>query len=1268
MNSGDGRYGGPADEARADYEARHGLAHGSGSRPPEPGRAPRPEFRRGEFDRGPWSTPRLEAGQRPHLYRYAVDRPLISAELKLWIGIIALGLVPLCAVAWAANEAIVVWALESRIIPESATRSMPHTVRVASVVLGVFFAVLSLPVVAYAGSQMYGLGPVRFVVDPLIMLMAPLSRPLRSALTSLRAAGAAICALVVGLVKAALGSVGRATARLLGLAWTPFGFGLSLAKAVAHRALAGARSLVAAVARPGVGLLTAAGTVVVAIITLAFAAVWFGARFALSLAAAARQRAASGLAALKVWSLRALARARGLAALVARPGVALTTVAGTVVVAIITLAFVAVWFGARFVLSLAAGARQRAATGLGALRERMRSAALEFSAFVVRALEPAAGRIKRAAAAVWQGCCGACAAARRMIDSNASSMRLLAGRVLAGIASIVALAVYPFAVAASFTWRAATAGVSYFARDLSVASATVFAFLGQAFDIAARAVPQTASAAFSAFAKMARPPVRIAVAITVATAAAFSAMAAALAAAARALAFEAHQSYRAAVRLVLVSAWAILAAFYPAAAVVAGLGRWSAAALVGAGRAFDAFVGAYVQGLAGAARGAWAGLLFPLRVSSTGLGTVPDLWNAAGWVLEHGSWPRNRDYHLTGSRLASLGATGAALGCILLLASAALAPVFAPEPSVTVVHWSTGHLIRDGSDLRLLRQMAAEYNAAGHRTQSGKRIKIEIYYEGGAEQSTELISRLTRGAPIDKNLPDPALVTPSASHWLVNVNYAAGREVIDLRDTDSRSLARSYVGIVTYRDMAECLGWPQKEVGFADIIALRDDPRGWASYPCARPEWGPRALLAFTDPSTSDTGRAVLMALYAIGAGKAPEDLTVSDLTRPEVVDYVKSFQLLVDHYMSTSIALNTRIHLGPGYGHFFILPEDNLVHLYDGTEVWSHNGIEERAPPLQRDMVLIYPREGSQLRENCACLVRAPWVSAEQAEASDLWLSFLRQDAQQASFVASGFRPGTGAPIGQEAARPGMNQLPPTNVLHAERVDPAVATAIDGSWDVVKRPAIVTFVVDTSGSMLGNKLKKAKFGLTQAIEVMARNNQVGLVTFDEKVNLQLPVGQVTQNKATIEAAIRDLKAGGETALYDAIKAGILMTDEAEGDPNAIRAVVVITDGRANRGSTGLDDLVQMASDREIKVSRFRGFADDQAQEATTGRAVTKENVSGTALALKTRRPVQVFFIAIGKDADLDIGRILAGATGAEFQGVGEADLAEVLEQFSRYF
>ena len=521
-----------------------------------------------------------------------------------------------------------------------------------------------------------------------------------------------------------------------------------------------------------------------------------------------------------------------------------------------------------------------------------------------------------------------------------------------------------------------------------------------------------------------------------------------------------------------------------------------------------------------------------------------------------------------------------------------------------------------------------------------------------------------------ENIPEPTIVTPSSAHWLVTVNYEVGRAVVDLDAAES--IVRPVIGIVTYEEMARCLGWPQKQIGFADIIALKNDPRGWASYSCAKAEWGKTPLLAFTDPTTSSTGRSLHLALYSIAANKRPQDLTIDDVNDPEVEAYVKGFQRVIDHYLIGTTVLNTKIYQGPRYGHFFVMPEDNLIHLYEGTERSYMNGIKTTAPPIEERMVMIYPKEGSMPRKNCACIVQADWVDEEQVEGSQQWIDFIREDEQQRAFMAAGFRPGTDLdlnyPGSKISSRFGLNPAEPKVVLNPSLTRPEVAAAIDENWELVKRPGIVTFVVDTSGSMLGDKLRQAKDGLVRALGSMARNNQVGLVTFDDTVNARIQVAPLVTNRFAIADAIHEMRARGETALYDAIRSGIQMTDAAAGDVGAIRAVVVLTDGRANKGSTELDDIIRIMSRDEVPIRRFGGMVDEPSALDAGGTEVAKQDVVGIGLAMDTDQPVQVFYVGIGDDADMEVGRLLAGATGAEFQGVTEQDLASLLEEISGYF
>ncbi len=188
-----------------------------------------------------------------------------------------------------------------------------------------------------------------------------------------------------------------------------------------------------------------------------------------------------------------------------------------------------------------------------------------------------------------------------------------------------------------------------------------------------------------------------------------------------------------------------------------------------------------------------------------------------------------------------------------------------------------------------------------------------------------------------------------------------------------------------------------------------------------------------------------------------------------------------------------------------------------------------------------------------------------------------------------------------------------------------------------------------------------------RSLDNMARNNAVGLVTFNDAVNTLIPVAPLAENRLKVADAVHEASVMGESALYEAIEAGVEMTDAASGEADDIRAVIVLTDGRANRGSIGLDDLIKMMSRDEAPIEGYDGFPESVALDAR-GSPVAKEDIIGTGLALKTRYPIQIFFIAIGEDADIEVGRMLAEAMGAEFQGTTEKDLANLLEKFSKYF
>ena len=624
------------------------------------------------------------------------------------------------------------------------------------------------------------------------------------------------------------------------------------------------------------------------------------------------------------------------------------------------------------------------------------------------------------------------------------------------------------------------------------------------------------------------------------------------------------------------------------------------------------------------------------------------------------------------------------LGTIAVIWVTAVALIFAftgdtstvdrPTEPVVVPHWASSHLMR----VSVLPAMADQFNQSGHRTQSGRPMVVKVHDVPPALQAEYLLARIKSGIridlqslsgiPIDPNIPDPTIVTPSSAHWFVRVNHEVGRNVVDL--AAAQSIVRPFIGIVTYQDMAECLGWPEKELGYADILTLRADPAGWDRYPsCAKAEWGSRPLVAYTDPRTSSTGRSLLLGLYSIAADKPPEELAMADVSDPKVVGYIKDFQGLIDHYMIGTTVLNTKIHQGPRFGHFFIMPEDNLIHLYDGTGRAYVDGRKVTTPPIERAMVMIYPKEGALPRTNCACIVQGDWVTNEHVDAAQQWIDFIWEDAQQRAFMAAGLRPGTDMslddPENKINAKYGLNPRIPALVINPSLIHPAVAAAIDRSWQDVKKPGIVTFVVDTSTSMMGTKLERARDGLIRAIDDMYQENQIGLVTFSDAVDVRIPVAPLQTNRLKVADAVDQARVQGESALYDAIRTGIEMTDQAPGDADAIRGVVVLTDGKAIGSVTQLHDLIVMRTGPDECLVKEEGI---ELVDRCNAGPVDKREVTGSRLAVETRNRIQIFYIGIGDDADIQVGRMLAEASGAEYVGTAAEDLANVIEKFGKYF
>ena len=105
--------------------------------------------------------------------------------------------------------------------------------------------------------------------------------------------------------------------------------------------------------------------------------------------------------------------------------------------------------------------------------------------------------------------------------------------------------------------------------------------------------------------------------------------------------------------------------------------------------------------------------------------------------------------------------------------------------------------------------------------------------------------------------------------------------------------------------MAEALGYPATPIGFSDILALAQDPAGWAGK--GHPEWGPFRSARRT-PTSRRAGSPQTVAQYYAATGKT-SDLTLEDLARPEVEAFARGVESAVVHYGDTTLTFLNNLY-----------------------------------------------------------------------------------------------------------------------------------------------------------------------------------------------------------------------------------------------------------------------------------------------------------------------------------------------------------------------
>jgi Ca-activated chloride channel family protein len=121
--------------------------------------------------------------------------------------------------------------------------------------------------------------------------------------------------------------------------------------------------------------------------------------------------------------------------------------------------------------------------------------------------------------------------------------------------------------------------------------------------------------------------------------------------------------------------------------------------------------------------------------------------------------------------------------------------------------------------------------------------------------------------------------------------------------------------------------------------------------------------------------------------------------------------------------------------------------------------------------------------------------------------------------------------------------------------------------------------VLDTSGSMAGDKIERARASIDRFLEQLDDpGDEVFVSGFASDVRL---IQEWTNNRDAARAALRRVDAVGGTAMYDGVIEAVRKVQDGR---NRKKAVVLISDGNDTSSSRGLRDVQRVVREGEVLV------------------------------------------------------------------------------------
>lgn len=473
-----------------------------------------------------------------------------------------------------------------------------------------------------------------------------------------------------------------------------------------------------------------------------------------------------------------------------------------------------------------------------------------------------------------------------------------------------------------------------------------------------------------------------------------------------------------------------------------------------------------------------------------------------------------------------------------------------------------------GSDLKeFCQQVANQLNPTKPKLNNGNLFYLTCDAKGSGDVINEVLGlaqQLSSGT-IEANAPEfPTLISVDGEIYQSQLIYQIdkifpGQNYIPAI-TDSPLIAYSPMVFMTTKELAPAL---QKVPNLYTALAK------YNNYQQLDPKITPLPIhFVQTAPTRSNSGLQTLVAQFASVAGKPPENLTVADVQKYQ--EQIRQIQEKVTRYgKSTGTLAQSMVENGVFWA--------SVGSVYESLVISANS----QAQTGQTQYQAIYPKStfSSNIR---AILPNAPWVSQEEREAAEKIIEFMRNPETQQIAVNLGLRPGIPGVALSNKFSPQFGVNPNPTYESYRPPQPEVVEAMLKSWqEYAKKPSLVAVVIDTSGSMAGQKMTAMQNTLLNYINNLGPKEEIALISFNSEINEPVIVKGTPEGKNRGIQYISSLTAQGGTRLYDsALYARNWLTKNLQ--PSAINAVLILTDGEDSGSRINLTQLEQ-----QLKQSGF---------------------------------------------------------------------------------